>query len=457
MIPALDRKILALAIPAFGSGLTILAHTWVDTAWIGRNLGEAALASMTINSFTVWIYGSLASLVNVGLSSLVARYVGAGRESGARYVASQGMRGAVTFALVLAGVGWFLAPVAFSISGAGETVTAEGIPYIRVYWLGGVVILLQQSCDAIFRGRGNTWIPFLASLLGLGLNAVLDPLLILGWGPIPSLRVGGAALATLLSTMVGVTFSLICLRRYSYLSSRRPSDEELRLHEGTPLGRGPRLWGDSSVFRRMSRVGLPTACSGVLFSIIYILIGRIVAEAGGTAALAGMGVGLRMEALAFVLGMGYSAAVASLVGRALGANDPASARRAAWRGVAHCTSLCAIWGVVLLTGNEWLSAILTDSGPAREHAREFVQVIAFCLVPLAVESVLNGAFGGAGLTVPPMIIVGGLTLVRLPVAFFAARWVGVEGVWWTICGTAILRGILMAAWFSRGTWMTRQV
>lgn len=434
-----------------------MAHTWVDTAWIGRSLGDEALASMTISSFTVWIFGSCASLVNVGLGSIVARYVGRGRELGARYVASQGLRCAFSFALVLAVIGWFVAPLAFKLSQAEAVVAADGIPYVRVYWLAGVVILLQQSCDAIFRGRGNTWIPFLAALTGLAINAVLDPILILGWGPIPGLRVGGAALATILSQLVALSFSLFFLHKASLLSPIRPSDEELTLHEGTRVGTGPRLWGDPAVFYRMARVGLPGACSGVLFSIIYILIGRVVSENGGTGALAGMGVGLRMEALAFVLGMGYSAAAASLVGRSLGAGEVLRAERVAWRSVIHCTSLCGLWAMVLYFCNDWLSAQLTDPGLARSHAQDFVKVIAFCLPPLAVESVLNGAFGGAGLTVPPMIIVGSLTLIRLPVAYFAAREYGVLGVWWTISATAIIRGILMAYWFSRGTWKTRQV
>ena len=72
---------------------------------------------MTIASFTVWIFGSIASLVNVGLAALVARYVGAGRQDGARYVANQGIRGAVVLALLMAGLGWFLAPLGFQLAG----------------------------------------------------------------------------------------------------------------------------------------------------------------------------------------------------------------------------------------------------------------------------------------------------------------------------------------------------
>ena len=303
-IPPLDRKILALAIPAFGSGLTIMAHTWVDTAWIGRKLGDEALASMTISSFSVWIFGSAASLVNVGLGSLIARYVGRGRELGAQYMASQGMRCAFSFALVLAVIGWFFAPFAFRLSQAQEVVAADGIPYVRIYWLGGVVILLQQSCDAIFRGRGNTWIPFIAAFIGLIFNAVLDPLLILGWGPIPGFRVGGAAFATILSQLVALCFSLYCLKKASFLSPNRPSDEELTLHEGTRLGSGPRIWGDPAVFYRMARVGVPGACSGILFSIIYILIGRVVSEHGGTGALAGDGGGIENGSISFCFGDG---------------------------------------------------------------------------------------------------------------------------------------------------------
>ena len=91
-----DNEILSLAIPAAGAGLTALAHTWVDTAWIGWSSdGALGVAALGIASFTVWIYGSLGSLLIVGLTAVVGRYCGAGRFASACYTGSQGLRGAI--------------------------------------------------------------------------------------------------------------------------------------------------------------------------------------------------------------------------------------------------------------------------------------------------------------------------------------------------------------------------
>ncbi len=456
---SLDRRILALAIPAIGSGLTALAHYWIDAYWIGRYLEEADTAALSIAWYAVWIFGALASLLSVGLTALVARYVGAGRQAGARYVGSQGIRGAVGFAVVLAAAGWFLAPSVFALAKSAPGVTAAGVPYVRYYWLGGLVFLGQQAADAIFRGHGITWIPFVLSCGALLVNAVLDPLLVLGWGPFPRLELRGAALATLVAQGAASLLAVAILRKLALTSPRRPPDDELRLRPTTPVGRPNRFGLDLSVAYRITRVGLPTACSGVFFSIIYIGLNRIVWDAGGTAAQAGLGVGLRAEALAFVIGAAFSAAAASLVGRSLGQGDPELAARSAWRATLHCTIPCALWAVFLFLGNAGLVDFLLRDGPAQAHAESFLYIISFCLVPLAVEAVLEGAFGGAGLTVPPMVVTLALTSVRLPVAaglvYGAGQ--GVTAIWWTISATAICRGLLVGRWFGRGTWKTHGV
>lgn len=455
----LDREILALALPAIGSGLTLLGYHWIDTYWIARHLGEAAMAALSISTFTVWIYGSLASLVGVGITALVARYCGAGREDGARYVALQGLLGGVVFSVLLAGVGWLLAPLVFEAAGATGAVARAGTEYVRTFWAGGVAVLAQRSADAVFRARGLTWIPFAVSCVGLALNAALDPLFILGAPWWPALSVRGAALATVLAQAATAIVSLAVLVRLGHLSPRRPADEELRLNTTTPLSRPGWLGLDPAVSYRIARVGLPIAASGVFFSTIYVVIARIVEEAGGTSAQAGLGLGLRGESLAFVLCTGFAVAASSLVGRRLGAGDPGGAARAAWRCVLHCAIPCAVWGLVLLFLADELATLLIREGPAHQHARDYFWIISLCLVPMAFEIVLEGAFGGAGLTLPPMLVSVSLTVVRIPVAIWAAfdLGAGVRGIFWTISITAVLRGVLMAAWFARGTWKTRSV
>jgi Na+-driven multidrug efflux pump len=96
---------------------------------------------------------------------------------------------------------------------------------------------------------------------------------------------------------------------------------------------------------------------------------------------------------------------------------------------------------------------------ARAHAVVYYRLVALCLVPQCWEVVLDGAFGGAGLTVPPMVVSVSLTASRIPLAEWAAFRLGhgVTGIWVVIVATAALRGLVTAAWFARGTWKHRTV
>ena len=233
---ARTRAILALALPASGSAALLLAHRWVDMAWV-KSLGESATGSMGVGTISVWMFSALGALIGTGLTALVARYSGAGREAAAGYVASQGLRWALAVGAVGAVVGWFLAPLLFVLSGSTAEECAHGVAYTRIYWGGGAAILLQLACDATFRAHGNTRTPFLIGLFSLGLNVALDPLLIFGWGPVPALGVAGAGLAHVSSFAVGVLLSVRALRRSGHLHPARPPDADLRLAESTPLGR----------------------------------------------------------------------------------------------------------------------------------------------------------------------------------------------------------------------------
>ena len=335
--------------------------------------------------------------------------------------------------------------------------------YTRVYWGTGVVILLHQAGDAIFRGHGNTRTPFVFALISLVLNVVLDPILIYGWGPVPAMGVAGAAWATVIATAVAALLGFESLRRAGHLGRARPSDETLRFTSTTPLGRPGWLGLDPAVLRRITRVGLPVGLAGLFFNAIYLALYRIVGDAGGAAAQAGLGLGHTGEGIAFVLCLGWSAAASALVGQSLGAGDPDGANRFAWRAVLQCATLCGVWGLALFLFGEEIAGLLAtregSTAAARAHGAAYFAIVSWCLVPQAVEIVLEGAFGGAGLTTPAMVISATFSLLRIPLALWAAFGLGLgpSGVWWVIAGTAAVRGVLVGWWFTRGTWRTRAV
>lgn len=455
---ARSREILALALPAAGSAALVLAHRAVDMAWL-RALGDAATAGLAVGMITVWLFSAVGALIGAGLTALVARYAGAGRPEAAGYMASQGLRWSMALGLAAGVLGFVAAPWIYRAAGSAPDVAAHGTLYTRIYWGGGAAVLLQLACDAVFRARGDTRTPFVIGLLSVGLNVVLDPLLIFGAGPVPALGVGGAALANVSSYAAGVLLSVRALRARGWLVPRRPDDATLRLQAGTRLGQPGRLGLDGAVLQRMTRVGIPLAASSLLFNLIYVVLHRLASQAGGPAAQAGLGIGHNGEGVAFVLGIGWASAAAALVGRRLGAGQPEEAERTAWAAAWQCALLCGLWGAVLLVAARPIAACFAESPEALEHGAAYLRIVALCLVPQALELVLDGAFGGAGLTVPPLVVGATFSLLRIPLAWWVVEHLGwgPAGIWVVISVTAGLRGLACAWWFARGTWKTRTV
>ncbi|MDJ0976459.1 MAG: MATE family efflux transporter [Planctomycetota bacterium] len=453
-----DRRILALAVPAFLSSAVPLVHRWVDMAWL-KELGTEATAALSLAAISTWFYMALGVLIGIGLTALVARYVGAGKEAGARYVASQGMRWGVGVGLLGAAIGWVGAPLLFHVAQADPGVDAQGMPYVRIYWGTGALTMVQFAGDAIFRGHGNTRTPMRIAVTALTLNVALDPLFIFGWGPVPALGVAGAATATATATAFAAFLHLRALRSARYLDRARPADELLRFTPSTPLGQPAAFGLDPAVLKRVVRVGVPAALASVLFNGITLVLMRCAQESGGSAAQAGLGVGYSGEGIAYVMGLGWSAAASALVGQRLGAGRPDEAHQYAWRAAWQCAVLSGIWGVALFVFDEPLATLFAREADAVGYGAQYYRIVAFCLMPQAVELVLTGAFGGAGLTVPPMVIAMVFSLARVPLAYFAAFTLemGPAGIFVVIAATAVVRGLVTAAWFQRGTWKTREV
>ena len=431
----------------------------VDMAWI-RDLGTEAVAALGVATISVWLFVAIAWALTMGLTALVGRYVGARRPVAAGYVASQGVRWGFAIGLVCIGVGWFLAPLVFRLAGAEPLVAELGVIYTRIYWAGGAFVLVQVAGDAICRGHGDTRTPFKIGIASLVLNAIIDPLFIRGIdGILPAMGVAGAALATVIASVMASMAYFVVLRRRGWFHPSRPSDDELRFDTTTRLGEPTSVGLDLAVFRRIARVGMPTFATSVLFNAILLEMMRIADRAGGPAAQAGLTIGHTGEGFAFVICLGWSAAASSLVGRRMGAGQINAAERAAWRATMQCALLNLLFAVLMYAFADELAWLWAKEAAAQVHAASYYRIVAFCLVPQAVEIVIDGAFGGAGMTVPPMIVGVSLAAARIPLAWWAVfdlGW-GVAGIWIVIAITASIRGIWIGWWFSRGTWKTRSV
>jgi putative MATE family efflux protein len=426
----LPQTIARIALPAVASSLLMTLFFSVDTFWIGTRLGSTALAAASTSVFWIWLLISIAEMVNVGLTAVAARRYGEGRAPEAARIAGDALVLSIALGAICAVVGIPMLPTLFGIMHAPQEVTTLGVRYLGTYLLGAPLIFGFFAVDAAFRAAGDTRTPFLLLCASVGVTLFLDPVLIVGWGPIPALGMPGAAIATVGTRAVAFALGLTIVGRRGVLKLGRPD------------------WG---VLLQVVRIGLPTAVTGIVFSLIYVLVTRTATQFG-TPALAALGIGHRVESWLFMVGVGFGAATAAIVGQNLGAGKPDRAERAGWLSVGFCTLFGVAACIVELLIPEHFAAIFSHDPAVIAEGAKYLRIAAVSQLAICAEIVLEGALGGAGHTLAPMLTSTTITAMRIPVAAWAAARYGSSGLWWTISLTAIARAVGMMVIWRAGKW-----
>jgi putative MATE family efflux protein len=424
-----------LALPAVASNILMTVFASVDAFWVGTRIGPQGLAAVSTAVLWIWMVIALAEMVSVGLTAVAARRHGEGRSSEAAHIVGEAMGFALALGTIVGAIGAVSVDYLFAVMQTPPEVTALGRDYLRIYFLGSPLIYGYFAVDAAFRAAGDTRTPFVLLLTSTLCTLVLDPVLILGLGGIPRLGIAGAAIALVLTRGGAFVIGFVLLTRRGMLRVR------------------PATMG---TVRSVARVGLPTALTGIIFSLIYVALTRTTTQFG-TPALAALGLGHRVESWLYTIGVGFGAAAAAIVGQNLGARQPARAERAGWITLGYATIPAVLSAIASVTIPERLAGLFTTDPAVIDVAVHYLRISAIAELTVCAEIVLEGALGGAGHTIPPMLTSTALTALRIPIAWWAAaRW-GVDGIWWTISLTAAARGLAMIALWRAGGWKLKSV
>ena len=433
--PALVREplgtiVLRVAIPAVVSNLLMTVFLAADAFWVSRHLGAPALAAVTASVFWVWMAISVAEMISVGLTAIAARRHGERRPDAAARATGDALLLAIALGAVVAVAGRMSAGGLLTLMHAPAAVVALGGQYLGVYALSMPVIYAYFTVDSGFRASGDTRTPLLVLAGSVVMGLVLDPLLILGRFGFPAMGIAGAALATTTTRSVACTIGFLLLRRRGLVRFGRPN------------------W---SVLATVLRVGAPTAATGVLFSVVYVVIGRS-ASSLGIPALAALGLGFRVESWLYMIGVGFGAASAAVVGQNMGAGRVTRAERAGWTMLGVATIPALVAATASFVWPDALARIFTQDAAVIAETARYLRIAAVSQLVVCAEVVLEGALGGAGATVGPMVASTALTAARIPLATWATPRYGAPGLWWAISVTAVGRGLAMIALWRAGRW-----
>jgi MATE family, multidrug efflux pump len=367
----------------------------IETYFVGK-LGTDSLAGVALVFPVLMLMQMMsAGAMGGGISSAIARALGAGRRTDADALALHALAIAVMFGLaftlaVLGGGRWLYG----ALGGTGESLGAA-LTYSNVIFSGAILLWLFNSLASVIRGAGNMAVPAVVTCVGAVALIPLSPCLIFGWGPFPRLGIAGGAVAVVAFYAVGI------LALAAYLRSARSL---IRLSiQGFAF-----RW---TLFRDILRVGavaaLVTVGTNVTIAVATGLVGQF-----GSAAIAGYGTGSRIEYLLVPLVFGLGGPLVAMVGTNIGAGQRERALRTAWIGAAIAAGLCEVIGLFAAGfPRAWL--LLFDSDATMLDAgSSYLRVVGPLYGLFGLGMALYFASQGAGRLLWPLIA----NLTRLAIA-----------------------------------------
>lgn len=415
-------------------GLLRSCYFLTDSFWVGR-MGPEELAALGGSAFAWWMIVLACELPATGAHALVARAEGARRRDRIGPLIAQALMLGVSLSVVLAAGAFGARGLYFDLLGFahGSAEHALGAEYVGASLLGASALAVYAVVGAAFRGLGETRTALAITAGALVVNAVLDPLLIWGLGPVPALGIAGAAWATAIANAVGAAIGLALLAARGHrVRAMRP-----RLAE---------LW-------QFAKIGAPVSASGVGFALCYVLLGRVITSFGSEQ-MGALGVGHRLEGLAYLVCVAFGVGAATLVGQHLGAGDREKARASAAAAARWCAIAMVPFTIALFVLARPLFGVFTDDPATIEAGVLYLRIQTVVLALMALEEVYVGAFAGAADTLAASVISFGWTAARIPAAWWLAHTLGlgIAGVWIAIAASTGIKGVLLWLWWRRGRW-----
>jgi putative MATE family efflux protein len=344
---------------------------------------------------------------------------------------------------VLGAIALLFAPELLRLMKAPPEVIATGTGYTRAVLGGNIVVLLLYLNNAIFRGAGDAALAMRTLMLSNGINIVLDPCLIFGWGLFPEFGVTGAGIATLIGRGVGVGYQFWALRRGT----------------GRIVLRGPAARVELPIVRELVRLSLGGVGQFLIATASWVVLMRIVAPFGSQA-LSGYTIAIRIVIFALMPAWGLSNAAATLVGQNLGAKQPERAERSVWLTGFYNMVFMGTVTVLFLVFAPQLVAAFTDNGETHAVGVRALRTLAYGYVFYAWGMVLAQAFNGAGDTLTPTRLnFFCFWCLQIPLAWTLAHPAGMgpDGVFWAVCVTESVLTVAAMLVFRRGRWKEARI
>ena len=434
------KTLLVFALPTLGANVLQSLNGSVNSIWVGNFLGEQALAATSNANLVMFLMFSAIFGLAMATTIMVGQDMGRHNVEGARRALGSALALILALATLTAVLGWLFTPALLHALATPVDAQPLAIAYLRVIFLLMPFSFLTVLLTSAMRGMGDSVTPFWIMVLTVILDAGLNPLFILGWGPVPRMGIAGSAMATLIGSMI----ALVALIALIY---KRDLPIRLRGAEWRYLKPDPTL------LKTIIVKGVPMSLSMIVLSAsMLVMIGLVNRQ--GVATTAAFGVTSQLWSYIQMPALAIGAAVSAMAAQNIGAGKWDRVERIAWSGAGMNVLLTGTMIIAItLIDRPLLGLFLTDDSPALPIAMHIHNLVAWSFVLFGVSMVLSSTMRANGAVMMPLLILFIACFpVRVGFAEFAQGWLGTDALWWAFSATSIASLIMTYFYYRYGKW-----
>jgi putative MATE family efflux protein len=434
------RTLLAFALPTLASSILQSLNGTVNAIWVGRFLGEGALAATSNANMVMFLLTAFVFGFGMASTILVGQAWGRKDVDQARRVFGTAAGSFLVITILVAFAGYHLSGSILVLLGTPGDAAPLALAYLQVIFLAMPALLLLTLAMMALRGAGDSMTPLWFMIVAVVLDSALNPVFILGLGPFPRMGIGGSAMSTLVANYA----ALLGLIGYIYWK-----DLPLRL-------RGPELrylWCDLKIMKTIVIKGLPMGIQMVVISLSALaLVGMVNRE--GVATTAAFGVAMQLWTYVQMPAMALGAAVSAMAAQNIGAGKWDRVGRITGVGVVQSLVITGALIVLLTVADRSVLALfMGGDSPALPIARHIHVVATWNFLLFGVMMVLFATVRANGAVWAPQIILAiGLVPIRFGYIFATYDWLGADAIWTSFPVTSLINLLLAGAYYLQGGW-----
>ena len=437
----IGKTLLAFALPTLASSIVQSLNGTVNAIWVGRFIGENALAATSNANMVMFLLISFVFGFGMAATILVGQAFGRKDLDEVRRVVGTTAGTFLLISVAVAVAGWFLSPAILHLLGTPAAAAPLALAYLRVIFLAMPGLLLLTMLMMTLRGAGDSMTPLWFMLVAVILDSGLNPVFILGLGPAPKMGIAGSATATLIANYS----ALIGLLGYIYVK-----DLPLRLR-GNEFRY---LWCDLALLKAIVVKGLPMGIQMIVISLSALALVGLV-NGNGVDTTAAFGVALQLWTYVQMPAMALGAAVSAMVAQNIGAGLWNRVSAITRSGIGYSVPITTVLVILMTIADRPVMALfMGGDSPALPIARHIHLIATWNFILFGITMVLFATVRANGAVWAPLIILCiGLVPVRFGFIFGTDQWLGkADAIWWSFPVSSFVNVALSAGYYLHGGW-----